>query len=92
MGTLWKKLLHLLQIASDFKWVSYVGLAITTLGAVCIQFNNEQLTTAFGPHAARVCGLAIIVGAFITSYGKGLADRRQRPTTPPPPENPDAGV
>ncbi len=73
------KLGHLFHIASSRKLVTYIGLVISSLSAVCLQMGDEWLATHLEGWLTHVCGASIFLGGLIAAFGKGLADRRTDP-------------
>lgn len=68
-----------LNKAAGRKAVTYVGLIVSSLSAACLALGDDWLSTHIVSSMPRICGGFIFVGAIITAFGKGLADRRVDP-------------
>lgn len=66
------KVRHLFHVASDKKWLTYIGIALVALGIACSQIDRSA-----DPLLDRICGIVAFLGTFVTALGKGIGDRRE---------------
>lgn len=63
---------------SGKKVVTWLGLAIATLSAVCAKLGADWIHANI-PWAEHACTVAGYFGTLLTAFGRGLADRREPP-------------
>ncbi len=69
------KLTHWISAASGKKIVTWLGLAVVTLSAMCAKLGADWIH-ANVPQLESVCTVAGYVGTVLTALGRGIADRR----------------
>ena len=69
------KLKFYFAAASGKKFVTWLGLAVVTLSAICAKLGVDWIHTNT-PWMDSVCTVAGYVGTILTAFGRGLADRR----------------
>lgn len=73
------RIAKVLHIASGRKMVTFIGLIVSSLSAACLTLGDDWLSSHVSEWMPRICGAFIFIGAIITAFGKGLADRRVDP-------------
>jgi hypothetical protein len=72
----WTSAKHLFSMLAAKKIVSYAGIVIGTLAAICTT-SRDNVDHVFGPDRAQaMCATLVVVGLVITGLGRGIADRR----------------
>jgi hypothetical protein len=69
------KIKSLLSAASGKKVVTWIGLIVAAISAICLRLGPEWIHEHM-PWLEVVCTIAGALGTFAAAAGRGLADRR----------------
>lgn len=66
-----------LHVAAGKKWVTWLGVGLASVGAICAQ-SGQDIAQVLPEHGQKACLAVTLAGTLLASLGKGAADRRRQ--------------